>query len=257
MLDFTQLLPLLDHVEYRSGQQLAAHFNVTRATIHNCIARIDALGIELERIPGRGYRLRAPLDLLSEKGIVSNLAREVADSMHTFKCLHQVDSTNSVAFDLELPPAGCFSVVLAEKQTAGRGRRGRTWISPYAANIYASVVRGMQRPMHELSGLSPYLAICIVETLHALGLPGLSLKWPNDIFCRHKKLAGLLIECSGELIGSCKVIVGFGVNVTMKSYHNIEIDRQWTDIKSNMSGWDLSRSQLAAKLRYGFWHLRR
>ncbi len=248
MLDFTKLLPLLDHVEYRSGQQLATHFNVTRATIHNCMARIDALGIELERIPGRGYRLCAPLDLLSKKEIVTNLTAEVTACMHAFKCLQQVDSTNNTAFELEQPPSGSFSVVLAENQTAGKGRRGRTWISPYAANIYASVVWSMRRPMHELSGLSPYLAICVVEALHAMGLSGLSLKWPNDIYCNHKKLAGLLIECSGELSGSCKVIAGLGVNVAMKNYRNIEIDQQWTDIKSNMPGWELSRSQLAAQL---------
>ena len=248
MLDFTELLPLLDHIEYRSGQELAAHFNVTRATIHNCMARIDALGIELERIPGRGYRLCAPLDLLSKKEIVTNLAQEVTDHMHAFKCLHVVDSTNNVASNLELPPSGYFSVVLAEKQSAGKGRRGREWVSPYAANIYASVVWSMQRPMHELRGLSPFLAICVVEALHAMGLPALNLKWPNDIYCNHKKLAGLLIECSGELSGSCKVIVGFGVNVTMKNYRNIEIDQQWTDIKSNLLSWNLSRSQLAAQL---------
>lgn len=227
---------------------MAAHFNVTRATIHNCIARIDALGIELERVPGRGYRLCAPLDLFNKKDVVRNLVHEVADSMHSFKCLHQVDSTNNVASDLESPPNSCFSVVLAEMQTAGKGRRGRAWISPYAANIYASVVWPMQRPMHELNGLSPYLAICVVEALHAMGLPALNLKWPNDIYCNHKKLAGLLIECSGELSGTCKVIVGLGVNVAMKNYRNIEIDQQWTDIKSNMSDWDLSRSQVAAQL---------
>ena len=248
MLHFTQLLPLLDHVEYRSGQQLAAHFNVTRATIHNCIARIDALGIQLDRIPGRGYRLCTPLDLLDKNDIVAKLTPQAGASLHAIECLQQVDSTNRIAADLATPPAEHFSVVIAEMQTAGKGRRGRAWCSPYAANIYASVVQSMQRPLHELCGLSPYLAICIVEKLHDLELPGLGVKWPNDIYCDGKKLAGLLIECTGELSGNGKVVIGFGVNVAMKNYHNIDIDQSWTDIYSNVEHWPYSRSFLAAQL---------
>ena len=248
MLDFTELLPHLDHVHYRSGQELAAHFNCTRATIHNCIARIDALGIQLERIPGRGYRLRMPLDLLDKESIVNDLAPDMAVRVHALECLQQVDSTNRVAVNMPLPPADTFSVVLAEMQSAGKGRRGRAWVSPYAANIYASIVWPTRRPLHELGGLSPYLAITFVEKLHALGLPGLSVKWPNDIHCGGKKLAGLLIECSGELSGVCKIVVGLGINVKMKHYRNIEIDREWTDIHSNAPGWRLTRNQLTAHL---------
>ena len=248
MLDFTKLLPLLDHAEYRSGQELAAHFNVTRATVHNCIARIEGLGIQLDRVPGRGYRLCAPLDLLDEKTIADNLASDVADCLFAVQYIQQVDSTNAVAAKLVLPPARKFSLVLAEAQSAGKGRRGRSWISPFAANIYLSLVWPLQRPLHAAGVLSPYLAICITESLHALGLSGLGLKWPNDIYCNNKKLAGLLIECSGELSGACKMIVGLGVNVAMTKYKHIDIDQDWTDVHSNAPDWSLTRSELAVQL---------
>ena len=248
MLNFTELLPLLDHVEYRSGQELAAHFNITRATVHNCIARIEALGIQIERVHGRGYRLCTALDLLNTSDIVSNLASPVARTLHTIEYLQQVDSTNRAASHLPLPPVGTFSAVLAEMQSAGKGRRGRVWVSPYAANIYVSIVWSLQRSLHEASSLSPYLAMCVVEQLNALELAGLNLKWPNDIYCQGKKLAGLLIECSGELSGHCKLIAGLGVNVAMKNYRNIVIDQEWTDILSNASDWSLTRSQLAGQL---------
>lgn len=246
MLDFTELLPLLDHSEHRSGQELATHFNVTRATIHNCIARIETLGIQVDSVPGRGYRLRTRLDLLDQADIVNNLTPEVTSSLHTIHCMQQVDSTNTQAANLSLPPVSTFSVILAEMQSAGKGRHGRTWVSPYAANIYLSIVWPLQRSLHEASCLSPHLAICVADALHLLGLSKLGLKWPNDVYCDNKKLAGLLIECSGELSGACKMVVGLGVNVAMKNYSNIQIDQQWTDICSNAPNWQLTRNELAS-----------
>ena len=248
MLDFTDLLPLLDHSEHRSGQELATHFEVTRATIHNCILRIESLGIEVERVPGLGYRLCAPLDLLDKDVIVNNLAAEVVSNLQTLQCLQQVDSTNQRANSLANPVAGKFSVILAEMQSAGRGRRGRAWVSPFAANVYLSITWPLQRSLHEASILSPYLALCVAESLHALQLPRLGLKWPNDIYCNGKKLAGLLIECSGELAGSCKMVIGLGINVSMSRYNHVYIDQQWTDICSSHANWQLSRNELAAHL---------
>ena len=189
-----------------------------------------------------------PLDLLDEESIAGDLAPNVAASLFTMQYIQQVDSTNAVAAKLALPAAGKFSVVLAEAQSAGKGRRGRNWISPFAANIYLSLVWPLQRPLHEASVLSPYLAICITESLYALGLPGLGLKWPNDIYCNNKKLAGLLIECSGELSDACKMVVGLGVNVAMTKYQHVDIDQEWTDVLSNVPDWPLTRSELAAQL---------
>jgi len=248
MLHFTEVLTLLDNNRYYSGQALAQRFNVTRATIHNCIVKIESLGISVERIRGLGYRLMQPVDLLNHAEIQSKLSSQAANKLADIQCLQEIDSTNRYAAELELPQAGEFSLVLAEMQTAGKGRRGRQWVSPYAANIYMSVLWSLQRPLHEAGMLSPMLAISMLNALTELGVSGLSLKWPNDIYCHNTKLAGLLIECSGEISGGCKMVVGMGVNVFMSRFENIQIDQQWTDIHSQTQDWQYSRNDVAAKL---------
>jgi BirA family biotin operon repressor/biotin-[acetyl-CoA-carboxylase] ligase len=248
MLHFTEVLTLLDNNYHYSGQALAQRFNVTRATIHNCIVKIESLGISVERIRGLGYRLRQPLDLLNQAEIKSKLSSQVANKLVEIQCLQEIDSTNRYAGELALPKTGEFSLVLAEMQTAGKGRRGRQWVSPYAANIYMSVLWPLQRPLQESGMLSPILAISMLTALEEMGVTGLRLKWPNDIYCHNKKLAGLLIECSGEISGGCKMVIGMGVNVFMSQFDNIDIDQQWTDMCSNTQGSQYSRNDVAAKL---------
>lgn len=248
MLHFTEVLVLLEHKHYCSGQDLANKFNVTRATIHNCILRIESLGIRVDRVRSLGYRLLQPLDLLDKSTILNKLPTQVKDRLSSMQCLQAVDSTNCVAGEFELPDSGQFSVVMAEIQSSGKGRRGRVWVSPYAANIYMSVVWPLQRPLYETGILSPGLAICILQALESLGVPHLGLKWPNDIYCDNKKLAGLLIECSGEVSGECKMVIGIGVNVLMSQVQDILIDQEWTDIFSNVDDWKSTRNDVAAKL---------
>ena len=248
MLHFTQVLTLLDNDCYYSGQALAQRFNVTRATIHNCIVKIESLGIAIERVRGLGYRLEHPLDLLDQAEILKKLSIEPNVELKNIQCLQEVDSTNHYATELELPLEGEFSVVLAEMQTAGKGRRGRQWVSPYAANIYLSVLWPLQRPLNEAGMLSPLLAMGMLNALKNLDVTGLGLKWPNDIYCNGKKLAGLLVECSGEISGGCKMVVGMGVNVYMSQTGDIQIDQQWTDIRSQTSLWQYSRNDIAAEL---------
>jgi BirA family biotin operon repressor/biotin-[acetyl-CoA-carboxylase] ligase len=248
MLHFTEVLTLLDNNRYYSGQALAQRFNVTRATIHNCIAKIESLGISVERVRGLGYRLMQPVDLLNHAEIQSKLSSQVANKLTDIHCLQEIDSTNRYAGELMLPQPGEFSVVLAEMQSAGKGRRGRHWVSPYAASVYLSVLWPLQRPLQEAGILSPMLAISMLTTLEKLDVTDLSLKWPNDIYCHNKKLAGLLIECSGEISGSCKMVIGMGVNVFMSKFDNIDIDQPWTDILSNTQNWQHSRNEVVAEL---------
>ncbi len=248
MLHFAQVLSLLNNQHYVSGEALAQHFDVTRATIHNCIARIESLGITVQRVRGLGYRLTYPQDWLNSTEIKQQLPKHLANRIVHFECLPEVDSTNRYAASLPLPKTGKFSVVLAEMQTAGKGRRGRVWVSPYAANIYLSLLWPIQRPMHEAGVLSPLLAISMLKALTELGMTGLSLKWPNDLYCNNKKLAGLLMECSGEVNGGYKMVVGMGVNVLMTQLENINIDQQWTDIVSQTPDWTHTRNDVAAEL---------
>ncbi len=248
MLDFTEVLTLLDNNRYYSGQALAQRFNVTRATIHNCIMKMESLGIAIERVRGLGYRLVYPIDLLDQAVISEKMSLETSAELKNIQCLQEVDSTNRYAIELELPAEGQFSVVLAEMQTAGKGRRGRQWVSPYAANIYMSLLWPLQRPLNEAGILSSMLAIGMLNALNNLGVAGLGLKWPNDIYCEGKKLAGLLVECSGEISGGCKMVIGMGVNVYLSQIKDVQIDQPWTDISSQVPQWQYSRNDIAANL---------
>jgi len=248
MLPYFDILNHLDHARFCSGQELAKFFGVTRATIHNCILRIEAMGIAVEKIRGKGYRLLWPLDLLNDELICSKLSKEVRDKLFQIDIQKQVNSTNDCIAKFELPSNDHFSVMLAEMQTAGKGRRGKVWQSPYAANLYMSLLWSLQKPLSEIGALSPLLAISIVRALEDLDVSGLGLKWPNDIYCHNQKLAGLLIECSGEMNSQTKLIVGIGVNVYMSQQENIHIDQQWTDIITHTSNQSITRNEVAASI---------
>ncbi len=248
MLPYIDVLNRLEHTRYHSGQDLANVFGVTRATIHNCILRLVSMGIPIDRVRGKGYRLMKPLDLLDKAAIKSKLTTSVREKLTQFQIMHELGSTNDYMATQELPKAGCFSVAMAEMQTSGKGRRGRHWESPYAANIYMSVLWPLQKSMSEVGALSPLLSIGILQSLKALGMSGLGLKWPNDIYCHNKKLAGLLIQCSGEVSGTSKMIIGIGVNVYMSQQESVNIDQDWTDIVTHSTTNEISRNEVAANL---------
>ncbi|HID72511.1 TPA: biotin--[acetyl-CoA-carboxylase] ligase, partial [Candidatus Micrarchaeota archaeon] len=157
-----------------------------------------------------------------------------------------VDSTNALAMrGIEQELSG--SVWLAERQTAGRGRRGRGWISPFGANIYLSALWKVSGGAGQLGGLSLALGVTLVEALAVLGVNGLTLKWPNDIVFERKKLGGILVEMQGDATGDCHVVVGVGMNVNMPASAARQIDQVWTDINSICDD-PPRRNELAAAL---------
>ena len=248
MLHFSKVLHLLDHERYYCASALAQQLNVPRAAIYACIDKIESLGIPISRARGSGYRLCRPLDLLSKAAIFRQLPNDLKAQLDSIHCLHEIDSTNRYAGQLPAPAGGFFSLVAAEAQTSGRGRRARRWVSPYAANVTMSIVWSLQGRVQAAGILSPLLACGIVQSLQKAGVSGLGLKWPNDIYSRGKKLAGILIECRPGAGAGCKIVIGIGVNVGMSRWPDVVIDQAWTDIISNTQNWRVSRSTLVAHL---------
>ena len=249
MLQASEVLQCLSCQQFLSGQRLADRFNVTRATINNHISKLQALGIAIESVSGCGYRLCHPISLHDKNYLLEALRQNAPAPLDQIQCWQQIESTNTAARALATPESGAFSIVLAELQTAGRGRRGRTWLAPYAANITLSVVWNLQRPLHAAGLLSPYIAVQIAKVLDLMGLPAIKVKWPNDIYCNAKKIAGILIECSGEMNSDCHLVVGLGINAYMSQssldFSQHAIEQPWTDIISELPDFQSSRDDIA------------
>lgn len=212
-----------------SGDALAQRFGLTRAAVWKRIGALRAAGVTVDAAPGRGYALAQPLDLLDADAIARALSPEAAQALARLEVAWSLDSTNAVLLRDEAPATGT-RVLLAERQTAGRGRRGRTWASPLAANLYLSCSRRFGGGLARLGGLSLAAGVAVAEALQALGVPGVGLKWPNDIVAAGAKLGGLLVEGSGEAAGAARAVVGLGLNVRMPAASATAIDQPWTDL---------------------------
>lgn len=251
--DERALLERLQHGPV-SGDALAAAAGVTRAAIWKRIQALRAAGVEIRARPGQGYALAHPLELLDAAAIITALpvaARAELDGDHALQVAWTVDSTNTRLLRQPAPERGC-AVLLAERQSAGRGRRGRAWVSPLAAHLYLSVARRFRGGLGRLGGLSLVAGIAAAEALAELGLP-VRLKWPNDLVVGDgegtppRKLGGLLVEGGGEHAGPVRAVVGLGLNVRMPAAAAAAIDQPWCDLAGLMDQVP-DRNRLAAVL---------
>lgn len=189
-------------------------------------------------------------DLASQSPAVLDWAKinaaldaHAASLVATLEIHRQIDSTNRYLLDLARQGARTGSVCLAERQTAGRGRRGRSWVSPCGGNIYLSVLWRFAQGYPAIAGLSLAMGVAVIRALRQQKIDGVALKWPNDIYCAGKKLGGLLIETSGEADGPCAAVVGLGLNVRMPDGDAEDIDQAWTDLGklTGQTAWDSNR----------------
>jgi BirA family transcriptional regulator, biotin operon repressor / biotin---[acetyl-CoA-carboxylase] ligase len=229
-----------------SGDALAQGTGLTRAAVWKRIETLREAGVRIEARPGRGYSLAAPLELLERDRILPVLAPELRSRVAALEVAWSLDSTNSEL--LRRPtPAGGATVLLAEQQTGGRGRRGRAWTSPAAANLYLSIARHFSGGLARLGGLSLVAGVAVAEALHSRGCAQIALKWPNDLVVAGRKLGGLLVEGGGEHGGPVRAVIGVGINVSMPVAFATGIDQAWTDLAA-MSASPPSRNALAAQV---------
>ncbi len=239
-----QLIEILANGKFHSGESLGDALGVSRAAIWKHVERVRRMGVSVQAIRGKGYRLCSSLELLDRERILAALGNEDL-GLTRLDLFHQIDSTNE--YFRQLPNVQSGSVCIAEQQTQGRGRRGRNWVSPFGANLYLSLAWRFNRSASSLSGLSLVMGLALVQALESLGLQGAGLKWPNDLYYQGKKLAGILVEISGEFSGPCLAIIGIGVNVDMPADQGKTIDQQWSDV-CQMSPERVSRNELAGRL---------
>jgi BirA family biotin operon repressor/biotin-[acetyl-CoA-carboxylase] ligase len=205
----------LDDRGFQSGEALASDLAVTRAAIWKAVEQLRELGVALEAQPHKGYRLAAGVSALSVERIEALLSKEVRERIEALLVEWTLESTNTRLLDSLPPKAGEATVILAEHQTGGRGRRGRGWIAPPGGAICLSLGWQYADMPADLSALSLVVGLCVVNALAELQVGTVRLKWPNDLVTERGKLGGILIEMRAEAGGPVHVVVGIGLNVLL------------------------------------------
>jgi BirA family transcriptional regulator, biotin operon repressor / biotin---[acetyl-CoA-carboxylase] ligase len=218
------LLVLLADGELRSGEWLAAQLRQTRAAVWKGVERLRALGIEVQAIPRRGYRLANPVELLDAARIAGELSAQQKSHLRKLELLFEVDSTNTRLLGAAQPPPGSADVCISELQHAGRGRLGRRWIAPFGSAVAMSLGWTCNDAARTLPALSLGVGVAVSRALARAGAQGIALKWPNDIWYRDRKVGGVLIELRAEAGGPAHVVLGVGINVSLPLAARQEIE---------------------------------
>jgi len=246
MVDKTRLLEILADGRFHSGERLGEILGISRSAVWKQINTLKSMGLDCYSVSGKGYRLANPIELLCHKAIVTELDDVASQYLLGLEIHHEIESTNAHLMK-RIPQLRSGHACLAEQQSAGRGRRGRAWVSPFGRNIYLSMYWQFQLSPSELSALALASGVAVVKALRRLGIDDAVLKWPNDVWWRGRKLAGILLEMTGEAAGPYHVVIGVGVNVDMCPVQSGAIDQPWVDLVTALSG-PVSRNKVAALL---------
>ncbi len=223
---------------FHSGEELGEQLNISRAAVSKHVKGIQEWGVDIFSVPGKGYKLAGSMQLLNQQRLQSEVSVPV-------ELIPVIGSTNQYLMDrIGLLQSG--SVCIAEYQSQGRGRRGREWVSPFGCNLYLSMYWRLEAGMAGAMGLSLVVGVAIVEALEKLGIEGIKLKWPNDLYYRDKKLAGILVEMSGQAGAAAHLVIGMGMNLKMAT-NTQGITQPWSCLADAVEH-DIDRNQLAITL---------
>ena len=242
-MDNKSLLSCLLDNEYHSGSRLSARLGVSRTVVWKGIKQLRDFGLAIDARHGKGYRLQDKIDLLDEDEIFT----ELGEYGCRIDILFDTGSTNRYLTERFGEPELHGYAVLAEGQHGGKGRRGRSWVSPLARGLYLSLGWHFAMAPASLNALSLASGVALVRALGALGMTGIFLKWPNDLVCAGKKMGGILLEARSETAASCDVVIGIGINTCLTEELKSGLDQPVTDLASHCPNLP-SRSMLAGKI---------
>lgn len=238
-----QIIDSLANGDCVSGALLGDAAGVSRTAIWKHLNKLSDWGVPIEAVRGQGYRIPGGMELLVEKQILDGMQSSARRLVTDFSLLQTVDSTNNIVRTAIEGGSAQGYVCFAERQTGGRGRHGRRWVSPFGRNLYLSLSWHFEEGAAALEGLSLSIGVGVARVIESFGIPGVALKWPNDILLAKQKVGGVLLEMMGDPVGSCQVIVGIGLNLGMTGGE--DIDQPWADLASHAQ---ISRNALASAL---------
>lgn len=228
-LTFRALRALADG-RFHSGEDVARALGRSRASLSDALKHAPELGVELFSVRGKGYKLALPIEFLDAQAIGARLARE--RSRVKLQVVDQVDSTSTRLLELAAAGAPSGTCLAAEWQSAGRGRRGRAWVSTVGGSLTFSLLWRFERGAGHLGGLSLAAGVAVARALTECGVERAQVKWPNDVVTDFRKLAGILVETSGEIQGPTVAVVGVGVNYRLDERAMDRIDQPVADVTS-------------------------
>ena len=233
------LISLLADGEFHSGEQLGEKLGMSRAAINKHIQTLRDWGVDVFTVPGKGYSLPEPIQLLDASFIHSQI------DAGSVSVLPVIDSTNQYLLD-HLTSLSSGDACIAEYQQAGRGRRGRKWFSPFGANLYLSMYWRLEQGPAAAIGLSLVIGIVMAEVLHELGADQVRVKWPNDLYLHDRKLAGILVELTGKTGDAAQIVIGAGINLAMRRVEEEVVNQGWINLQE--AGIHIDRNKLAVRL---------
>ena len=243
-----KLLALLSDGEFHSGENLGSTLGMTRAAIWKKLKLLEELGLRVDSVRGKGYRLGTGIELLDKNKIEAC----IEDDMRHRVAIHtslKTGSTNDLVREVAVPDK--LNFCLAEYQTSGRGRRGRDWVNPFGSTICLSALWKVNEGTASLEGLSLAVGLAVLKALESSGGSGLRLKWPNDILWKspqgYKKLCGILLEVHGDPTGECEVIIGIGINVALSAEQLENIGQPAADL-NRVCGSVVSRNRVVGSV---------
>lgn len=239
------LLARLSDGRFHSGQSLADDSGISRTAIWKHIQSLRAAGVNIYCIRGKGYCLAEPLELLNETTISKLIQTDIRNLPGQLEVFFEIESTNQYLLNKLSTEPIHGHVVLAEFQTAGRGRRGNHWFSPIGSGLCLSIGWRFDVNPASLMGLSLASGVAVLRALGKFEVKKTGLKWPNDIICNGAKLGGILLESRVEAAGTCDVVLGLGLNLRLPHEKLDNIEQPVTDIAQNCDGIP-SRNELAA-----------
>lgn len=233
-----KIITVLSDGQLHSGEAIGAILGMSRSAINKYVKTLRSLGIHLTSVPNRGYQLSQRISLLDEKKIAVQCN---IFNPKRFYLIPIIDSTNQFLLN-RIEQLDSATVCVAEYQYNGRGRRGRSWFSPFGTNLYFSMYWKFAAGPLAVTGLSLVVGIAIAKVLRQLSGKAITVKWPNDLYLDDKKLAGILVDMVGRSGDDLHVVIGVGINLMMQLSTPEVIDQKWIKLGN------IDRNQLVAKL---------
>jgi BirA family biotin operon repressor/biotin-[acetyl-CoA-carboxylase] ligase len=210
-----RLFAKLSDGQFHSGETLAAELAVSRSAVWKAARALRELGAIVHAVRNRGYRLPVTAEPLDGGRIRALLGEGARERVRRLDTVWTVGSTNTLLLERANPPPGSSEALLAEYQTAGRGRRGRSWVAPPGGSICLSLSWMFREVPRDLGALGLVVGVCALRALSRVGVERVRLKWPNDLLVDDRKLGGILIELRAESSGPACVVIGIGLNVAL------------------------------------------